>query len=192
MERACKFGISVLINKSGSRTWQIFAVYFVIGSWKFTRQHVMNTIWDRSGVKLKGTMPDRILNFFIRWLNRSTWMRARDNSLLFMTSSFVNAFLPPLNGGISRVAPFSARRSHIVKPRSAWEDKSAAKIYPKNTFSHSFMASVPSDTTISLHITTFISFYSVSQSSCIFWPPTYLWHGLTDQAHILGDESMMN
>ena len=66
-----KFGISVPINKSGSRTWKI-AVYFVKGSWKFTRQHVMNTIWDRSGVKLEGTMPDRILNFFIRW---GCWQR---------------------------------------------------------------------------------------------------------------------
>jgi len=94
------------------------SVYFAKGSLKFTRQHVMNTIWDIRGVKLKGTMPDMIRYFFILSLNRSTWMRARDKSLLLIVSSFVNCFLPSLNGGISRVAPFSARRSCMVKPRS--------------------------------------------------------------------------
>ena len=41
------------------------SVYFAKGSLKFTRQHVMNTIWDKRGVKLKGTMPDMIRYFFI-------------------------------------------------------------------------------------------------------------------------------
>ena len=33
------------------------------------------------------------------------------------------------------------------------------------------------------------SYYRVSQSSWIFWHPTFLWHGLTDQAHISGDQT---
>ena len=61
-------------------------VYFAKGSWKFTRQQVMNTIWDKRGVKLKGTMPDMIRYFLILSLNRSTWMRARDKSLLLIHS----------------------------------------------------------------------------------------------------------
>ena len=107
------------------------SVYFAKGSLKFTRQHVMNTIWDKRGVKLKGTMPDMIRYFFILSLNRSTWMRARDKSLLLIVSSFVNCFLPSLNGGISRVAPFSARRSCMVKPRSA-RTTSPGSILSKN------------------------------------------------------------
>ena len=106
-------------------------VYFAKGSWKFTRQQVMNTIWDKRGVKLKGTMPDMIRYFLILSLNRSTWMRARDKSLLLIHSSFVNCFLPSLNGGISRVAPFSARRSCMVKPRSA-RTTSPGSILSKN------------------------------------------------------------
>ena len=31
--------------------------------------------------------------------------------------------------------------------------------------------------------------YRVSHSPLQFWHPTYLWHGLTDQAHILGYDS---
>ena len=35
----------------------------------------------------------------------------------------------------------------------------------------------------------FIWYTRVSRSPWQFWHPTYLWHGLTDQAHILGGQS---
>ena len=64
-------------------------------------------------------MPESIQYFLILSLNRSMWIREWAMSLVFVTCSSVNSFLPFKNGGISRVAPFSAQRSCMVKPQSA-------------------------------------------------------------------------
>ena len=80
---------------------------------------IIKTIWDNRGVKLEGTLPESIQYFLILSLNRSMWIREWAMSLVFVTCSSVNSFLPFKNGGISRVAPFSAQRSCMVKPQSA-------------------------------------------------------------------------
>ena len=78
-----------------------------------------NTIWDNRGVKLEGTLPESIQYFLILSLNRSMWIREWAMSSVFATCGSVNSLHPFKNGGISRVAPFSAQRSCMVKPQSA-------------------------------------------------------------------------
>ena len=86
---------------------------------KLTKQQHTYTAWFIKGNRACGILSLMYLNNFKRWLNRSTWMRARVITLESLNSLGVKRLLPFKKGGITSFAPILITRSSILKPRSA-------------------------------------------------------------------------